>query len=109
MEQRTNKQNKALHKFFRLLADELNTQGLDARVVLKPTYQIWWTPESVKLDLFCQLSKAMFSKEHTSDLTKQEVDKVYEQLMFILGEKWGVSVEFPSKIDNYEENTVFQN
>jgi len=103
MDKRTNQQNKALHTFFQLLSDELNTQGLDARVVLKPTYKIWWTADSIKRDLFCQLSKAMFNKEHTSDLTKKEVDKVYEQLMFILGEKFGVYVEFPAKLDSFEQ------
>jgi hypothetical protein len=94
--QRTLKQNASLHKFFSLLAEELNMAGLDAKVVLKPTYQIWWTEHMVKRDLWCQLQKAMTGKEHTSDLTRQEVDKVYEQLMQILGEKHGFYLDFPS-------------
>lgn len=96
MEQRTNQQNKSLHKFFELLANELNLAGLDARVVLKPSYQIWWSPEMVKRDLWCQLQKVILNKEHTSELTKKEVNQVYEQLMQILGEKHGFYLDFPS-------------
>ena len=41
--QRTLQQNKALHKYFEILADTLNEAGLDARVVLKPEIEIPWT------------------------------------------------------------------
>jgi len=95
--QRTLQQNKALHKYFEILSTDLNTLGLDARVILKPTYNIWWNPDMVKRDLFHPLCKAMFNKESTKDLTTAEVDKVYEQLSHMLGEKWGVEVSFPSE------------
>ncbi len=98
MEQRTIPQNKSLHLLFTQLANELNDSGLYANVILKPSYQINWSAETVKRDLFCQLSKAMFNKEHTSELTKKEVNQVYEQLMQILGEKHGFYLEFPSSI-----------
>lgn len=94
--QRTLQQNKALHKFFSLLALTLNEAGLDARKVMKPTYEIWWTEEMIKRDLWCQLQDVMVDKKHTSELTKQEVDKIYEQLMQMLGEKWGIYVPFPT-------------
>lgn len=96
MEQRTSQQNRALHKYFRLLAEELNTLGLDARKVLKPTYQIWWTEEMVKRDLWKPIQKIMLDKEHTSDLTTKEVDRVFEQINFAIGEKFGVYIPFPS-------------
>lgn len=95
-DQRTTQQNRALHKFFDLLAETLNDAGLDARKVLKPTYEIRWTREMIKRDLWGQLQDVMTGKEHTSDLTKAEVDKVYEQLMQILGEKHHIFVPFPS-------------
>lgn len=96
MEQRTKPQNNSLHLLFTQLASELNDSGLTMNIILKPTYQIQWTSETIKRDLFCQLSKAMLSKEHTSDLTKKEVNQVYEQLMQILGEKHGFYLDFPS-------------
>lgn len=95
--QRTITQNKAMYKLFSKLSDQLNTLGLDMRVVLKPTYQIWWTPESVKRDLWLPLQIAMLNKEHTSDLYTDEVSKVFEQLAHIIGGKHGVEIEFPSQ------------
>lgn len=102
LKQRTLTQNRAIHKLFSTLSDQLNTLGLDARVILKPTYSIWWTPEMIKRDLFCPLLKVMYGKEHTSDMTTAEVSKVYEQLAQIIGEKHGVQIDFPS-IENTEE------
>lgn len=93
---RTNLQNRALHKLFSMLSDELNTLGLDARLILKPTYQIWWTPEMIKRDLWKPLQEAMYDKSSTTELTTVEIQKVYEQLAKIIGEKHGVDVAFPS-------------
>ena len=50
--QRTEKQNNSLHAYCQGLADELNSAGLDMRVVLKPEYEIPWTKESVKEHLW---------------------------------------------------------
>jgi hypothetical protein len=94
--QRTIQQNKALHAWFKLLSDYLNENGLDMRVVLKPDWRIWWTPESVKENLFKPLMEAMYQKESTTELNTAEINKVYEQIMFILGEKYGIHVPFPS-------------
>lgn len=96
MEQRTIQQNKSIHKYFELLAEELNMAGLDMRIVLKPSYQIWWTPESIKNNIWKPVQEAMYKKQSTTELTRKEVDKVYEQINYIIGEKWGVSVPFPS-------------
>lgn len=110
-QKRTLTQNRALHKLFTLLAEELNTKGLDARVVLKPTYQIWWTPEMIKRDLWKPLQDVMYAKKSTTELTTKEVSKVYEQLGKILGEKFGAEVDFPSYeqtqsyLKSYENNS----
>jgi hypothetical protein len=93
---RTLSQNSSLHKLFEILSEELNTNGLDARLVLKPTYQIWWTPEMIKRDLFKPLMKAMLDKESTTQLNTAEVDKVFKQLQQMIGEKWGLEIYFPS-------------
>ncbi|MGI9118443.1 MAG: hypothetical protein ACR2IQ_02750 [Minisyncoccia bacterium] len=100
---RTLKQNKSIHSLFKILSDDLNTLGLDMKVVLKPSYQIWWTPESVKEHLWKPLQKAMYQKESTTELNTAEVSKVYEQLAHILGEKFGAEVEFP----NYQQTKEF--
>lgn len=97
--QRTNQQNRSIHKLFDALATELNTLGLDARIILKPTYQIWWTPEMIKRDLWCPLQKVMFNTEHTSELETNQVSKVYKQLAHIIGEKHHVEIAFPSELE----------
>ena len=100
---RTLQQNKALHKLFTQMSDTFNTLGLDMRVVLKPEIKILWTPEAVKRELFKPVMKAMYGKESTTELTTSEVSKVYEQIAKLIGEKFGVIIEFPSKeqLDDY--------
>ena len=96
-EKRTLKQNNAIHLYCELLAKELNTLGLDMRVVLKPDYRIWWTTESIKENIFKPVVNAMYSVDSTTKLEKQQVDKVHEQIMQMLGEKFGVEyIPFPS-------------
>lgn len=109
MEKRTSKQNRSIHKLFTILANDLNEKGLDARLILKPTYQIWWTDDMIKRDLWKPLQKVMLNKESTTELTTAEVSKVYEQLAKIIGEKHGVSIDFPSAeaLIDYEQNGYF--
>lgn len=94
-----------MHKLFTMLATELNTLGLDMKVIMKPSYEIWWTPEAVKTHLWKPLQKAMYGKESTTELTTGEVSKVYEQLAHIIGQKHGVEISFPS----YEETENYLN
>ena len=107
---RTLQQNKAMHKLFTQMSDTFNTLGLDMRVVLKPEIKILWTPEAVKRELFKPVMKAMYGKESTTELTTSEVSKVYEQIAKLIGEKFGVVLDFPSKeniddyINSYEKN-----
>jgi hypothetical protein len=71
--------------------------GLEMRKILKLTYAIPWTTESVKTYLWKPFQKALVGKEHTADLSKhQEIEKVHEALMHELGEKYGVEwIPFP--------------
>lgn len=97
MTQRTSQQNKALHKYFTLLADELNAAGYDMRRTLKPGVDIPWTPELVKQYLWKGIQEAMLGSDSTRELTTKEIDKVYDVLNKHLGETTGVHVAFPSK------------
>jgi hypothetical protein len=96
VKKRTSKQNRALHLWCRLLSDELNTLGLDMRVILKPTWQIWWTETSVKENLWKPIQKAMFSKKSTTELSTVEINKIHEQIMKAIGEKHGINIPWPS-------------
>lgn len=98
-EKRTSQQNRALHKDCQIIADKLNEAGKDMRIVLKPTYLIPWTKESVKDHLFRPVMEAMFSIESTRDLEKgKQIDSVHDVIMRELGEKHGIEYHpFPSK------------
>lgn len=99
IKQRSGQQNRSLYKFFRVFAEQLNTLGLDAKLILKDNYQIWWTPEMVKRDLWKPLQEAMFSKDSTAELTTKELQEVFEQLSKIIGEKHKVEISFPNQED----------
>lgn len=89
---RTIQQNKALHLFFRLLADELNFSGLDMRKTLKPSIEIPWTDKSIKEYIWKPILEAMLLKKSTTEMTTKEIDKVWETINLHLGEKFGVEV-----------------
>lgn len=95
--QRTPVQNNAIHQFCKMLAEALNLAGLEMRTVLKPSYQIWWDTLSVKNHIWRPIQKAKFGKESTTELVKVgEIDAIHEQIMQMLGEKFGLEyIEFP--------------
>jgi hypothetical protein len=94
--QRTITQNKAMHKYFELLASELNDAGLTMRKVLKPEIDIDWTPEAVKSYLWKPIQDALYQKNSTTELNRKQVSLVFETLNRHLGTKLGIHVPFPS-------------
>ena len=111
MEQRTIKQNSALHKFFELVAETLNSAGLDMRKTLRHDIDIPWTKDNVKNFLWKPFQEALLGKKSTKELTTAEVDKVYEVFNRHFGEKFGMHQPFPSiesikiKLDEENRNT----
>lgn len=101
--QRSDQQNKALHKFFSLLADKMNEQGMDMPKVLHTT--LWWTPDDVKTRLWKPLQEHHYQKKSTTELNKTgEIDFIHQELMRILGERGVEYVDFPHQeqdIGNY--------
>lgn len=93
---RTLKQNRALHLLFTHLADELNDAGLDMRKTLKPGVDIPWSGKTIKEYLWRPVQKAQLGKESTTELTTKEIDLVFETILRHLGDKFGLSIEFPS-------------
>jgi hypothetical protein len=97
MNQRTSQQNRAMHKFYSMLADALNSSGLDARKTLKPEIAIPWSETMVKELLWRPIQNAMFDKESTTELDTAQVSAVYEVLSRHLGERFGLHVPFPTR------------
>lgn len=97
MTKRTLQQNKAIHRYFKLLAESLDGAGLDMRAVLKPEVDIPWTQESVKNHLWKPIQDIVVDKESTADLDTPQVDEIYRVLSRHLSEKFGVYVPFPDR------------
>lgn len=94
--QRTLRQNRALHKLFSLLAEELNSAGFDMRRTLKPGIDIPWNAKTIKEYLWRPIQQAQLDKESTTELTTKDIDDIFDTLNRHLGEKLGVHVTFPS-------------
>lgn len=94
--QRTLIQNNALHKYFELLADELNGAGYDMRKTLRQDIDIPWSKDTVKDYLWRPIQIAQLQKVSTAELNTAEIDKVYDVLNRHLGEKLGLHVDFPN-------------
>ena len=95
-DKRTISQNRMLHLYFELLAKTLNSAGLDMKEVLKPGIDIPWTKDMVKEHLWRPIQEAYVKKESTKDLTKKELNDVFDILNRHLGEKFGIHEELPS-------------
>ena len=94
--QRTSQQNKALHKYFELVAEVLNNAGLDMRKALKPGIEIPWTKDAIKDYLWRPVQMEYLRKRSTTELTTKDIDKIYDILNRFLGEKFGLYEPFPS-------------
>ncbi len=94
--QRTLQQNRALHLYFTLLADELNSAGYDMRKTLKPSVDIPWNGKSVKEYLWRPIMKAQLGKESTTEMTTKDIDTIFDTINRHLGEKFGLTLMFPS-------------
>ena len=95
MEKRTLRQNNSLYKFFELLAKDLSEAGLDAKQVLKPEVEIPFTPEMCKVLLWRPIQEAMYGTTSTTELSTKQINDVYEVLIRHMGEKFGITTEFP--------------
>lgn len=97
MKPRTPTQNKALHKFFELLADSLNDAGWNVQKTLRHDVEIPWNPTLVKELIWRPVQEAMTEKHSTTELDRMEPSQIYEVLNLHLGEKLGIHVPFPSE------------
>lgn len=96
MKHRTIQQNKALHKFFELVSEQLNDAGYDVRKTLKHDFELDWTPLLVKEIIFKSIIKAKFGKSKTSELSSGELQLAYDELNRHFVTKFGIHIPFPS-------------
>lgn len=92
---RTSAQNRALHKWLKMVSDEMIAAGLDMRKTLKIDMPA--TPYIVKEFIWRPVQNAVLAKNSTTKLTTKEVGEIYEILNLHLGEKLGIHVPWPGE------------
>jgi len=92
---RTLTQNRAIHLYFKWLADALNDAGYDIAATLQEDFQIPWNEHTVKELIWRQVQDVISGKESTSKLDTAEVGQIYEIINRHLSQSKGVSVPFP--------------
>ena len=96
MSLRTDQQNKALHLYFRWLAEALADKHYDFRdlkIEIQPTEYL------VKNLMWKPVEQALYGKKSTKALEISEVSVIYDHLNKALSEKFGIYVPFPSQED----------
>ena len=92
--QRTSQQNKSLHLFCKLLAEELNDHGITQPLFLKD-FSIDNTPESVK-GVFRDIGWQKFMANSTAKLTTKEITEIYDEINRQVS-KFGIYIAWPSE------------
>lgn len=94
---RTNQQNKALHKLFGDVANELLNQGIERKTVINDL-EGYSCPidASFMKEVWRAIQFTQTGKQSTTELTSVEVDKVYDTFNRFLGENYGTHLSWPS-------------
>jgi hypothetical protein len=96
--QRTLTQNRALHLWLGMLADQLNASGMDMRKTLRHDVELPWSVETCKEFLWRPIQEAVLRKESTTEANRIEYSQVFEVLAHHMAIRLGVTVpEWPRK------------
>lgn len=94
--QRTSKQNRAMHVFFRWIAEALNEAHMYfEKNFFKDNYELEWSPKMVKELIWRPIQMAKFKKKSTTKLTTSEFTSVADAIQANFFKK-GVILSFPS-------------
>ena len=95
---RSERQNNAMHLWFRQIAATLNDGGFEFPHPLNPGINIPFTEHLIKEIVYKPIIKAMYDKNTTSGLTGRELSEAAEVLIRWLTEKHNVYIPFPQKL-----------
>jgi tRNA U54 and U55 pseudouridine synthase Pus10 len=91
---RTNLQNNALHTYCNKVAIELNERGITFTDFFNPGFEVPWSKEIVKEQVWKPVQKAMTGEESTTKPKTNEYPKIYDQINLKLAE-YGIHVPWP--------------
>jgi len=89
---RTNLQNRALHLWFKQVADFMNSKGIPFIIM---GIDCLFTETIVK-DIFKQLASVLYDIDSTTKLNTQQINEIFDFYSKRLSETTGEYVEFPS-------------
>ena len=95
---RTERQNNAMHLWFRQMADQLNDAGYSAKHPFNDEIEVPFTEVLVKEMLYKPIIEAMYDKKSTATLTGGQVSEAAEVLVRWLSEKKGIHAPFPQAL-----------
>ena len=95
---RSDRQNNAMHLWFRQIASELNDAGYWVRHPFSDALEIPLTEVLVKETLYKPIIKSMYDKSSTGKLTAQKLSEAAEVLIRWLSEHKQVYVPFPQQL-----------
>ncbi len=93
---RTQKQNRALHVWCRHLAETLREKDIDTKTFFKSGFEVPFTPEIVKDNIWKPVQRAVTDKEKSSKLSRSEVSGIFDIINRLLSDK-GIHVPWPEK------------
>ena len=101
---RSSKQNRALHKYFEIISEELNELGIEHQYqgITGKTLSTMYTPDLVKNFVWRPIQTALFDIESTTKIGTQEIDKIIDVITKFFSDR-GVYLPFPS-IETLMEN-----
>lgn len=105
---RTGQQNRALHLYFKHVANALVEVGFDycyVNPISGEIIRIPFTKELVKEYIWKQIQETMFQIESTTQLTTPMINDMLSVLSLWLGEK-NKEVSFPNRLDQLIENML---
>lgn len=97
-EGRTYAQNSAIHLYLEWVARELINKGYTLQNVIAQIKKAEITPtkDNLKEVLWRPMQMAVLNKESTKDLSKFEIDSVYQPLSMFLAKNFEIDLPFPS-------------
>lgn len=92
---RTLSQNRSIHLWCTQIAKTLNANSLSISGTIKS--DVNWSMETVKEIIFKPIVKALYNKDSTTKLNRNEFEKIIDNIVLIFANK-GVSLpEFPNR------------
>ena len=95
--QRTDTQNRSMHKYFNLLSIQLAAGGFDFRQTLKQDIDVQWSEYLIKEYMWRPVQEAVTGHSSTTKPTISEYSEIYDALNNHLSNKFGIYCPWPSK------------